>query len=224
MKLACSSAAYDAPLREGRIDLRGFIRACADDLDVDGVSIAAAHIPTTDAVYLRNLKKLCVDAHLTVAQPQRRYRARLAGARATRKSSVSSSGATSPRTSARRSSRSPPDRCRSRGRSITGGSSGSSAKYSARTRRTSAAPGPTSCGRCASALTTPPSYGLAVAVRNQRGALIDAPHQLWQSRARRRIAVAPCLPRPGGDARPHGVRPAAPVRRRGIGDGRRHPR
>ena len=67
MKLGCSSSAYDAPLREGRIDLRGWLRACADDMEVDGVAFAAAHFPTTDALYLRDLKKLCIDLHLTLA-------------------------------------------------------------------------------------------------------------------------------------------------------------
>ena len=67
MKLACSSSAYDAPLRAGRIDLRVFLRACAEDMELDGVSISTAHFPTTDSLYLRDLKKLCIDLHLTIA-------------------------------------------------------------------------------------------------------------------------------------------------------------
>ncbi len=67
MKLGCSSSAYDAPLREGRIDLRTWLRTCAEEMDLDGVALWAAHFPTTDALYLRDIKKLCIDLHLTLA-------------------------------------------------------------------------------------------------------------------------------------------------------------
>jgi len=67
MKLACSSSAYGEAFRGGRIDLRGFLRACAEDMELDGVSLAASHLATTDVIYLRDLKKLCIDLHLTIA-------------------------------------------------------------------------------------------------------------------------------------------------------------
>jgi sugar phosphate isomerase/epimerase len=180
MKLACSSSAYDAPLREGRIDLRGFVLACAADLDVDGVSIAAAHIPTTDAVYLRDLKKLCFDAHLTVASitvdsalasPERRDAeverikqwcdvAAYLGAPIV---TLTAGSMPQPR---------PLDPGRIVGlfRRVFGEQppnvrrAWSDVMWALR--------------QCADYAA---GYGLAVAVRNQRGALIDAPHQLSQS-------------------------------------------
>jgi sugar phosphate isomerase/epimerase len=67
MKLGCSSWSYHAALRDGRIDLREWLRICAEDLELDGVELVDLHVPTTDALYLRDLKKLCTDLHLTLA-------------------------------------------------------------------------------------------------------------------------------------------------------------
>lgn len=67
MKLGCSSWSYHAALRDGRIDQRDWLRICAEDLQVDGVELVDLHFPTTDALYLRDLKKLCTDLHLTLA-------------------------------------------------------------------------------------------------------------------------------------------------------------
>lgn len=67
MKLGCSSWSYHAAFREGRIDLREWVRVCAEELDLDGIELVDVHFPTTDAVYLRDLKKLCTDLQLTIA-------------------------------------------------------------------------------------------------------------------------------------------------------------
>jgi sugar phosphate isomerase/epimerase len=67
MKLGCSSWSYHAAFRAGRIDLRDWVRTCAADLDVDGIEFLDLHFPTTDPVYLRDLKKLCVDSQMTIA-------------------------------------------------------------------------------------------------------------------------------------------------------------
>jgi sugar phosphate isomerase/epimerase len=67
VKLGCSSWSYHAAFREGRIDLREWVRVCAEELDLDGIELVDVHFPTTDAVYLRDLKKLCTDLQLTVA-------------------------------------------------------------------------------------------------------------------------------------------------------------
>lgn len=67
MKLGCSSWSYHAAFRAGRIDLREWLRVCAGDLELDGVEIVDLHMPSTDPAYLRDLKKTCVDAHLTIA-------------------------------------------------------------------------------------------------------------------------------------------------------------
>ena len=67
MKLGCSSWSYHAAIRAGRIDQKEWLRRCASDLDVDGVELVDLHFPTTDPAYLRDLKKQCIDAGLTIA-------------------------------------------------------------------------------------------------------------------------------------------------------------
>ena len=67
MKLGCSSWSYHAAFRAGRIDLREWLRVCAEELEVDGVELVDLHFPTTDPVYLRDLKKLCADLQLTIS-------------------------------------------------------------------------------------------------------------------------------------------------------------
>jgi sugar phosphate isomerase/epimerase len=67
VKLGCSSWSYHAAFRAGRIDLREFLRICAEELEVDGVELVDLHFPTTDPVYLRDVKKLCTDLHLTIS-------------------------------------------------------------------------------------------------------------------------------------------------------------
>ncbi|HYM15185.1 MAG TPA: sugar phosphate isomerase/epimerase family protein [Dehalococcoidia bacterium] len=67
MKLGCSSWSYHAAFRAGRIDMREWLRVCAEDLEVDGVELLDLHFPTTDPAYLRDIKKLCTDLHLTLS-------------------------------------------------------------------------------------------------------------------------------------------------------------
>lgn len=67
MKLGCSSSSYDDAFRAGRTELRDWLRLCADDLELDGVEIADRHVPTTEPLFLREVKKLCTDRQLTVA-------------------------------------------------------------------------------------------------------------------------------------------------------------
>jgi sugar phosphate isomerase/epimerase len=67
VKLGCSSWSYHAAFRAGRIDLPAWLRICAEDLELDGVELLDLHFSTTDAVYLRDIKKLCTDLQLTVA-------------------------------------------------------------------------------------------------------------------------------------------------------------
>jgi sugar phosphate isomerase/epimerase len=67
VKLGCSSWSYHAAFRAGRIDLREWIRICAEELELDGVELVDLHFPTTDPVYLRDIKKLCTDLQLTIS-------------------------------------------------------------------------------------------------------------------------------------------------------------
>lgn len=67
MKLGCSSAAHDSAIRAGKLDLLEWLRVCAEDLDLDGVELIDAHFPTTDPLYLRDLKRRCAELGLTIA-------------------------------------------------------------------------------------------------------------------------------------------------------------
>jgi len=49
------------------MDLLEWVRCCADELELDGVELVDLHFPTTDPVYLRDLKKLCTDLQLTIS-------------------------------------------------------------------------------------------------------------------------------------------------------------
>jgi sugar phosphate isomerase/epimerase len=67
VKLGCSSWSYHAAFRSGRIDQLEWLRLCAEEMELDGVELVDLHFPTTDPVYLRDLKKLCTDLQLTIA-------------------------------------------------------------------------------------------------------------------------------------------------------------
>lgn len=67
MKLGCSSSSYRSAFAEGRIDLREWLRICAEDLELDGVELLDTHFATTDPIYLREIKKLCTDLQLTIS-------------------------------------------------------------------------------------------------------------------------------------------------------------
>ncbi len=66
MKLGCSSWSYHAAFRGGRIDQREWLRLCAEEMELDGVELVDLHFPTTDPLYLRDIKKLCTDLQLTI--------------------------------------------------------------------------------------------------------------------------------------------------------------
>ncbi len=67
MKLACSSADLSRQLEAGALTQLEWLDWCAAQLAVDGVVFDLRHFPRTDADYLAQLKKLCVDLGLTVA-------------------------------------------------------------------------------------------------------------------------------------------------------------
>ena len=66
MKLGCSSSSYRAAFAAGRMDLRDWLRECAEEMEVDGVEIACEHAVATDPTYLREIKRTCVDRQLTI--------------------------------------------------------------------------------------------------------------------------------------------------------------
>ncbi len=66
MKLGCSSWSFHSAFRAGQIDQRTWLRLCAEEMELDGVELVDLHFPTTDPLYLRDIKKLCTDLQLTI--------------------------------------------------------------------------------------------------------------------------------------------------------------
>jgi sugar phosphate isomerase/epimerase len=65
MKIGCSSSSYRAAFAAGRMDLREWLRECAEEMEVNGVEIAYEHA-VANPVYLREIKRICVDRQLTI--------------------------------------------------------------------------------------------------------------------------------------------------------------
>ena len=67
MKLGCSSWSYHRAIVEKRLDQQGWLKLCADELELDGVELLDIHFPTLDKEYLRDVKKQATDAGLTIS-------------------------------------------------------------------------------------------------------------------------------------------------------------
>ncbi|MEX2160143.1 MAG: sugar phosphate isomerase/epimerase family protein [Dehalococcoidia bacterium] len=67
MKLGCSSWSYHKAIAAERIDQREWLHICAEELDLDGVELLDIHFPALDKDYLREIKKTCTDAGLTIS-------------------------------------------------------------------------------------------------------------------------------------------------------------
>jgi sugar phosphate isomerase/epimerase len=67
MKLGCSSSSYRTAFLRGEMDQQEWLRLCGDDLEMDGVELVDEHFPTTDAAYLREVKRLCAAQHLVIS-------------------------------------------------------------------------------------------------------------------------------------------------------------
>lgn len=67
MKLGCSSWSHHKAIVGGRLSQFDWLRLCADELALDGVELLDLHFPTTDTPYLRELKRLCVELHLSLS-------------------------------------------------------------------------------------------------------------------------------------------------------------
>ncbi len=67
MKLSCSSWSYHRTIAAGKLDQKGWIEKCARELKLDGVELLDAHFPSTEASYLKELKKMIIDRGLTIA-------------------------------------------------------------------------------------------------------------------------------------------------------------
>ncbi len=66
MRLACTSLSFGRAFKEGQLDLVRFIDICKD-LDLDGVDLNTATIPTEDASYLKEIKLRCLRYGLSIA-------------------------------------------------------------------------------------------------------------------------------------------------------------
>ena len=67
MKLGCSSWSYHRAILDKRLDQQGWLRLCAEELELDGVELLDIHFPTLDKDYLRDIKRACTDTGLTIS-------------------------------------------------------------------------------------------------------------------------------------------------------------
>ena len=67
MKLGCSSWSYHTAIVDEKLDQRGWLKLCAEELELDGVELLDIHFPTLDKDYLREIKKSCTDSGLTIS-------------------------------------------------------------------------------------------------------------------------------------------------------------
>lgn len=67
MKISCSSWSYHRTIEAGKLDQKGWIRRCAQELKLDGVELLDVHFPSVERSYLKELKKLIIDLGLTIA-------------------------------------------------------------------------------------------------------------------------------------------------------------
>ena len=65
MRLSCLSLSYQNQFRAGKMDLPAFIRT-ARALDLDGVDLHMQHLKSFDRIYLRQLRRLCLDNGMSI--------------------------------------------------------------------------------------------------------------------------------------------------------------
>ncbi|MGH7706337.1 MAG: hypothetical protein ACREM6_00160, partial [Vulcanimicrobiaceae bacterium] len=67
MRVAASSRSFATALTDGTLTQLEWLDLCANEFDLDGVVLDAAHFPRVDDEYLAQIKKLCADLGLTIA-------------------------------------------------------------------------------------------------------------------------------------------------------------
>ena len=65
MRLSCLSLSYQNQFKAGKMDLPAFIRT-ARSLGLDGVDLHMQHLKSFDRIYLKQLRRLCLDNGLSV--------------------------------------------------------------------------------------------------------------------------------------------------------------
>lgn len=66
MKLGCCSWSYHKSFEAG-MDLFEWMTICARDLKVGGIEITNGHMASTDENYIRTVRRVAVDLHLTIS-------------------------------------------------------------------------------------------------------------------------------------------------------------
>lgn len=67
MKISCSSWSYHRTIAAGKLNQKEWIEKCAQELKLDGVELLDVHFPSTEANYLKEIKKMIVDRGLTIS-------------------------------------------------------------------------------------------------------------------------------------------------------------
>lgn len=65
MRLSCLSLSYQNQFRAGKMDLPAFIRT-ARALSLDGVDLHMQNLKSFDRIYLKQLRRLCLDNGLSI--------------------------------------------------------------------------------------------------------------------------------------------------------------
>src|SRR5260221_3868081 len=65
MRLSCLSLSYQNQFKAGKMDLPGFIRT-ARALGFDGVDLHMQHLRGFDRIYLKTLRRMCLDNGMSV--------------------------------------------------------------------------------------------------------------------------------------------------------------
>jgi len=65
MRLSCLSLSYQNQFKTGKMDLPGFIRT-ARGLNLDGVDLHMQHLKSFDRIYLKQLRRRCLDNGMSI--------------------------------------------------------------------------------------------------------------------------------------------------------------
>ncbi len=66
MKVGCICGSFNRTFDTGTMDLVGFLRTCATDLQVEGVELQDIHFPQTRPAYLQMIRRAARDLNLTI--------------------------------------------------------------------------------------------------------------------------------------------------------------
>jgi len=66
MKLGCICGSYNRTFDSGALNLIGFLRKCATELQVQGVELQDIHFPQTRSTYLQMIRRMAKDLNLAI--------------------------------------------------------------------------------------------------------------------------------------------------------------